>query len=110
MHLPQVVQKLHLILKPFLLRRIKNDVEKSLPKKKEIILYTPMTEMQKQFNDHLLKRTLHEYYEDNGKTNGTFHYQNNMSYQFACVVKLAIFYPCQFVWVWFSMQVPCLYH
>lgn len=81
MHLPQVVQKLHLILKPFLLRRIKNDVEKSLPKKKEIILYTPMTEMQKQFNDHLLKRTLHEYYEDNGKTSGMFHSQKNMSYQ-----------------------------
>lgn len=80
MHLPQVVQKLHLILKPFLLRRIKSDVEKSLPKKKEIILYTPMTELQKQFNDHLLKRTLHEYYEDNGKTTGMFHSQNNVSY------------------------------
>lgn len=80
MHLPQVVQKLHLILKPFLLRRIKSDVEKSLPKKKEIILYTPMTELQKQFNDHLLKKTLHEYYEENGKTAGTFHSQKIMSY------------------------------
>lgn len=26
------------------------------------------------------------------------------------LMKLAIFYSCQFVWVCFSMQVPCLYH
>lgn len=25
-------------------------------------------------------------------------------------MKLAIFHTCQFVWVWFRMQVPCLYH
>ncbi|KAK9756451.1 hypothetical protein RND81_01G098600 [Saponaria officinalis] len=40
----QVVAKLHAILRPFLLRRMKSDVELSLPRKKEIILYASMTE------------------------------------------------------------------
>lgn len=42
----RVVQKLHSILRPFLLRRIKSDVETSLPRKKEIILYASMTPKQ----------------------------------------------------------------
>ena len=54
----QVVTKLHSILRPFLLRRIKGDVEKSLPKKKEIILWAPMTDAQAQFNKALVDRTL----------------------------------------------------
>ncbi|CAM6007180.1 unnamed protein product [Sphagnum balticum] len=60
----QVVSKLHLILRPFLLRRLKKDVEKTLPLKKEIILYTPMTPQQKEFHDHLINKTLNEYFED----------------------------------------------
>ena len=35
---PQLVGRLHGILRPFLLRRLKADVEKGLPPKKEIIL------------------------------------------------------------------------
>lgn len=66
----QVVSKLHHILRPFLLRRLKVDVEKSLPKKKEIIFYTPMTEKQKQYNDHLVAKTLAEYFDENGNTPG----------------------------------------
>ncbi|XP_021718457.1 ATP-dependent DNA helicase DDM1-like [Chenopodium quinoa] len=54
----QVVAKLHAILRPFLLRRMKADVEQSLPGKKEIILYATMTEHQKNFQDHLINRTL----------------------------------------------------
>ncbi|KDQ25239.1 hypothetical protein PLEOSDRAFT_1066398 [Pleurotus ostreatus PC15] len=42
-----VIDSLHLILKPFLLRRMKVDVELSLPPKKEYVLYAPLTEMQK---------------------------------------------------------------
>jgi hypothetical protein len=41
-----VVKKLHSILKPFLLRRIKSDVETNLPRKKEIVLYASMSETQ----------------------------------------------------------------
>lgn len=66
----QVVSKLHHILRPFLLRRLKSEVEKSLPKKKEIILYTPMTEKQKAFNDHLVAKTLNEYFAEKGNSSG----------------------------------------
>ena len=37
-----MVEKLHGILKPFLLRRLKGDVETNLPRKKEILLYAQM--------------------------------------------------------------------
>lgn len=42
----ELVRKLHVILKPLLLRRIKADVEHMLPKKREYILYAPMTKDQ----------------------------------------------------------------
>ncbi|KAA8547356.1 hypothetical protein F0562_003780 [Nyssa sinensis] len=57
----QVVAKLHAILRPFLLRRMKADVEQMLPRKKEIILYANMTEHQKNFQDHLVNKTLENY-------------------------------------------------
>ena len=41
-----VVQQLHRVLRPFLLRRVKSDVEKSLLPKKELNLYIGMSEMQ----------------------------------------------------------------
>ncbi|CAI9776193.1 unnamed protein product [Fraxinus pennsylvanica] len=54
----QVVAKLHAILRPFLLRRMKSDVEQMLPRKKEIIIYATLTAYQKNFQDHLINRTL----------------------------------------------------
>ncbi|POS82672.1 hypothetical protein EPUL_005841 [Erysiphe pulchra] len=42
----ELVKKIHLILQPLLLRRIKADVEHLLPKKREYILYAPMTKQQ----------------------------------------------------------------
>ncbi len=54
----KVLDKLHAVLKPFLLRRIKSDVETSLPAKKEIILYSHMTDLQKKYNQDLRDRTL----------------------------------------------------
>ncbi|KAL8240546.1 hypothetical protein R6Q59_013901 [Mikania micrantha] len=57
----RVVAKLHAILRPFLLRRMKEDVEHSLPRKKEIILYANLTEHQKNFQDHLVNKTLEAY-------------------------------------------------
>ncbi|CZR62277.1 related to proliferation associated SNF2-like protein [Phialocephala subalpina] len=41
-----LVKKMHLILQPLLLRRIKADVEHLLPKKREYVLYAPMTKEQ----------------------------------------------------------------
>ncbi|XP_043711558.1 ATP-dependent DNA helicase DDM1-like isoform X2 [Telopea speciosissima] len=60
----QVITKLHAILKPFLLRRMKSDVEQMLPRKKEIILYANMTEHQKNFQDHLINQTLENYLQE----------------------------------------------
>ena len=42
----QLVKKLHVILQPLLLRRIKADVEHMLPKKREYVLYAPLTKEQ----------------------------------------------------------------
>lgn len=68
----QVISKLHSILRPFLLRRVKSDVEKMLPRKKEIILYTRMTDHQKELQDHLVNKTFDNYLTelgDNGSIN-----------------------------------------
>ncbi|KAJ8770709.1 hypothetical protein K2173_021356 [Erythroxylum novogranatense] len=62
----QVVAKLHAILRPFLLRRIKADVEQMLPPKKEIILYATLTEHQKNFQDHLINKTLENHLREKG--------------------------------------------
>ncbi|PAN45302.1 hypothetical protein PAHAL_9G108900 [Panicum hallii] len=56
-----VVSKLHAILRPFLLRRMKEDVEQMLPRKKEIIIYANMTELQKRIQDHLVEKTFDVY-------------------------------------------------
>ncbi|KAL0084919.1 SNF2 family N-terminal domain-containing protein [Phycomyces blakesleeanus] len=56
-----IVTSLHTILKPFLLRRLKTDVERSLPKKKEYLLYAPLTQPQKDLYDAILKRDLRDY-------------------------------------------------
>ena len=55
----RVVTKLHELLRPFLLRRIKADVESSLPPKQEMVLWAPMSHVQKRINDHLADNTLH---------------------------------------------------
>ncbi|PWN44391.1 hypothetical protein IE81DRAFT_345625 [Ceraceosorus guamensis] len=52
-----VVEQLHAILKPFLLRRTKDDVE-NLPPKKEYLLYAPLTAEQKQLYDAVTDRTI----------------------------------------------------
>jgi SNF2-related domain len=54
----RVVSKLHSILKPFVLRRIKADVEASLPAKLELVLYANMADTQKKINEELLNKTL----------------------------------------------------
>jgi ATP-dependent DNA helicase len=46
------------IHRPFLLRRIKTDVETSLPSKKEILLYAQMTPLQKKLDKQLRDKTL----------------------------------------------------
>jgi ATP-dependent DNA helicase len=52
------VSKLHNLLRPFLLRRIKSDVENSLPGKTEIVLYASMSADQKRLNEQLCDRSV----------------------------------------------------
>jgi len=53
-----VVQQLHKVLRPFLLRRVKADVEKSLLPKKEINLYVGMSDMQVQWYKKILEKDI----------------------------------------------------
>ena len=54
----EVVQQLHKVLRPFLLRRLKSDVEKSLPPKKETILKIGMSDMQRKYYAALLQKDI----------------------------------------------------
>lgn len=53
-----VVQQLHKVLRPFLLRRVKSDVEKSLLPKKEVNLYIGMSEMQVKWYRKILEKDI----------------------------------------------------
>ncbi|KIJ09633.1 hypothetical protein PAXINDRAFT_102214, partial [Paxillus involutus ATCC 200175] len=52
----KVVEALHKILRPFLLRRVKSDVEKNLLPKKEINIYVGLTEMQRKWYRSVLEK------------------------------------------------------
>ena len=52
----EVVSQLHKVLRPFLLRRLKADVERGLPPKKETILKIGMSEMQRKWYKALLQK------------------------------------------------------
>lgn len=54
----KIVKQLHTVLQPFLLRRIKNDVEKSLLPKKELNVYVGMSLMQKKWYKQILEKDL----------------------------------------------------
>jgi superfamily II DNA or RNA helicase len=50
------VQELHRVLQPYLLRRLKEDVEKSIPAKEEIVMNVELTRVQKQYYRAILDR------------------------------------------------------
>jgi hypothetical protein len=54
----KLISQLHKILRPFMLRRLKADVEKSLPPKHETILFSGMSEMQKKLYRDILIRDI----------------------------------------------------
>ena len=56
----KTISKLHTILDPFLLRRLKTDVLKFLPPKREYIVLAPMTEKQMSYNTAIQSKTLEE--------------------------------------------------
>ena len=66
----EMIKQLHKILRPFMLRRIKREVEKSLLPKIEMHINVGITEMQKSIYRQLLKKSTIE------KGNSTSHYKN----------------------------------
>ncbi|XP_077000968.1 SWI/SNF-related matrix-associated actin-dependent regulator of chromatin subfamily A member 1 isoform X2 [Tamandua tetradactyla] len=54
----KLVERLHVVLKPFLLRRIKSDVEKSLPPKKETKIYLGLSKMQREWYTKILMKDI----------------------------------------------------
>lgn len=54
----QIIEQLRRLLSPFLLRRLKADVEHSLLPKKEVNLYVGMTEMQKRWYRRILEKDI----------------------------------------------------
>ena len=56
----QTVTKLHEILRPFLLRRVKVDVLKEMPPKKEIVVYSGMSKLQLGYADLIEKGVLRD--------------------------------------------------
>ncbi|ORY25274.1 putative chromatin remodelling complex ATPase chain [Naematelia encephala] len=65
-----IVKQLHKVLRPFLLRRVKADVEHSLLPKKEINLYVGMTEMQRKWYRILLEKDIDAVNGATGKKEG----------------------------------------
>jgi SWI/SNF-related matrix-associated actin-dependent regulator of chromatin subfamily A member 5 len=54
----EVVAQLHKVLRPFLLRRLKADVEKGLPPKKETILKVGLSDMQRHYYKSLIQKDI----------------------------------------------------
>uniref|UniRef100_A0A8C3F5W6 SNF2 related chromatin remodeling ATPase 1 n=1 Tax=Chrysemys picta bellii TaxID=8478 RepID=A0A8C3F5W6_CHRPI len=54
----KLVERLHAVLKPFLLRRIKAEVEKSLPPKKEVKIYLGLSKMQREWYTRILMKDI----------------------------------------------------
>ncbi len=53
-----LVKRLHAVLKPFLLRRLKSDVEKSLLPKKEMNMYVGLSKMQREYYTKILMKDI----------------------------------------------------
>lgn len=59
----EIVSKLHEILRPFLLRRLKVDVVKEMPSKTEIFVYCPMAPLQREYYTMIADGTLQQVME-----------------------------------------------
>jgi SWI/SNF-related matrix-associated actin-dependent regulator of chromatin subfamily A member 5 len=54
----EIINQLHKVLKPFILRRLKAEVERGLPRKKELTVYCKMTRSQKVTYQAVLKNNV----------------------------------------------------
>lgn len=86
----QTVTKLHEILRPFLLRRVKVDVLSEMPPKKEIIVYSGISKLQAGYADLIEKGTLRDTLINQGieggrtlsQTNKLMNHRKNVNHPF----------------------------
>lgn len=53
-----VLSMMHQILTPFMLRRLKSDVDLKIPPKKEVLVYAPLTQLQREMYSALVDRSI----------------------------------------------------
>ncbi|XP_006811814.1 lymphocyte-specific helicase [Saccoglossus kowalevskii] len=63
-----ILSMLHQILSPFLLRRLKTDVALSIPPKKEVLVYAPLTPLQHEYYEATVDKTILKKVEDKKET------------------------------------------
>lgn len=61
----EMISKLHSILKPLLLRRLKSDVESDLPRKKEYVLSASLSPLQREYYQIVLQGRAHQLVQRN---------------------------------------------
>ncbi|KAH9254424.1 hypothetical protein BASA81_007537 [Batrachochytrium salamandrivorans] len=67
-----IVGKLHKILRPFMLRRLKSQVESEMPPKREVVLYCAMTPEQRELYDSIKRGELAELLKSANTTNKSY--------------------------------------
>lgn len=86
----KTVTKLHEILRPFLLRRVKSDVLKEMPPKKEVVIYSGMSRLQLGYaamiekgilRDELLKQGIQDG-KNLSQTNKMMNHRKNVNHPF----------------------------
>ena len=65
-----MISQLHKLLRPFVLRRLKADVERSMPPKTETILFASLTKCQRDVYKSLLKRDASLLGKEDGSCSG----------------------------------------
>jgi ATP-dependent DNA helicase len=86
----QTVSKLHEILRPFLLRRIKVDVLLDMPPKKEVVVYSGLSALQRGYSDMIDKGVLRDQLIAQGiemgrtlsQTNNQMNHRKNVNHPF----------------------------
>lgn len=54
----KIVKQIHILLRPYVLRRLKSEIEFKLPPKKEIYLYVGLSELQKEMYKKILSKNI----------------------------------------------------
>lgn len=72
-----ILSMLHQILTPFMLRRLKQDVELKLPPKKELLVYAPMSSLQQEYYTSTVDKTILDKIQEKCKEPEFIEYDSN---------------------------------